>query len=359
MPKPQEVCVVVANGQRYDIWESVEVSHSYDPAIDRALLTVAEPSAGAKTLAALKLKPGDKAQVYLAGIKVLDGEVYLRQAAYDPNSHAVQIGISSKGQNVMVATVKAEPGQYVKQTLSQIASAAFGTAGIGFRVLGSPVGVEIPFPRVSEHIGETLFDFVKRLAHQRNIHLIDGGDGAIAGFRGPQGHSTTLKEGMNILHARLLLKNDDEVSSAQGVAHDHNNDSADDNAQPSATKAVPNATTPERTMKFAAEETHSAETLKHRVNQEVDFITYQHVDGEVTVPGWLCPDNTLWMGKVLSTITLDSPMLIPPQSDSTFMIKGVTHRQSSPEGTTTTIYLCDKNGMGLGTGSPVQSTGAA
>jgi prophage tail gpP-like protein len=358
MAKPQEVCTVVAGGAQYNIWESVEVSHSYDPTIDHAMMTVAEPSAGATTLSVLKLKPGDKAQVYLAGILVLDGTVYLRQAAYDANSHAVQIGISSLGQNINVATVKASPGQYTNQTLQQIASAAFGAVGVNFSIEGSPAGVEIPFPRVSEHIGETLFDFIWRLTCQRNIHMMDDGNGGIVGFRGPKGSGLVLKEGFNILRARLLLKNNDAVSEMKTLAQDHNQASGDANRSPSASATVPNATV-NRSVTFAAEETHSAATVQYRVNHEVDFVNYQNTDGEVTVPGWLCPDNSLWMAHVRELVTLDSPMLIPPDSDNSFMIKGVTHRQSSAEGTTTTISLCDKDGLGLGSSSPLFTSGAS
>src|ERR1017187_7147111 len=112
MPNPTEICVVTALGQRYDTWETVEVHRDVDSAIiDHAMLTVAEISRGATSLAALKLKPGDNAQIYLAGQKVIDGLVYLRQAAYDSNTHAVQIGISSFAQAVMVSSVDASPGQ--------------------------------------------------------------------------------------------------------------------------------------------------------------------------------------------------------------------------------------------------------
>jgi hypothetical protein len=67
MPKAQEIAVVVALGQRYDIWQTVEVVHSSDDVIDHALLTVAEPSTGAKSLAALKLKPGDASRPRRSG----------------------------------------------------------------------------------------------------------------------------------------------------------------------------------------------------------------------------------------------------------------------------------------------------
>jgi prophage tail gpP-like protein len=358
MAKPTEICTVVVNGGRYDLWETVEVSHAVDPVIDHAMLTVSEPSSGAKTLSALKMKPGDTAQVYLAGVLVLSGTVYLRQAAYDKQQHAVQIGIVANGQSIMPATVQTNPGQYKNQTLQQIVTAAFGTAGVAFSIKGSPDGVNMPFPRVSEHVGETLFDFANRLCMQRNVYLIDDGQGGISAFRGSQGGGQVLQEGGNILHARLLLKNSDQVASIEGLAQDHNNDTEDLNRNPHASATVPNATVT-RTLKFVAEEAQNAQSLQQRTNHERDFVIYGSTDGEVTVQGWLCPDNSLWMAHVLETVTLNSPMLIPPDSDNQFMIKGVTHRQSNEEGTTSTIYLCDKNGLGSGTGAPLQPGAAS
>jgi prophage tail gpP-like protein len=354
MAKPTEICTVVVNGGRYDLWESVEVSHAYDPPIDHAMLTVSEPSSGASTLAALKMKPGDPAQVYLAGVLVLNGTVYLRQAAYDKQQHAVQIGIVAAGQNIIPATVQNNPGQYKNQTLQQILTQAFGKVGVALSIRGNPDGCNIPFPRVSEYVGETLFDFANRLCMQRNMYMIDDGQGGIAAFRGPQGGGLVLKEGGNILHARLMLRNDDQVANVEGVAQDHNNDIAALNQNVSATATVPNATVT-RTLKFSAEDPHNAQTLQHRVNREVAYVLYKNTDGDVTVQGWLCPDNSLWMAHVGELVTLNSPMLIPPDSDNQFMIKGVTHRQSNGEGTTTTVYLCDKNGMGSGTTAPLQT----
>lgn len=132
MPKPTEICIVETSGGKYDFWETVEVSHSVAEPIDHAMLTVSEPSSKVATFSALKMKPGDPAKVYLAGVLVLDGTVYLRQAAYDKQQHQVQIGIVAGAQDVIPATTLNAPGQYLNSTLQQIVSAAFGTAGVSF-----------------------------------------------------------------------------------------------------------------------------------------------------------------------------------------------------------------------------------
>lgn len=341
MPKPSEICEVRALGQVYKIWEQIEVTRSSDDYTDHAMLQVAEFSTGAESFAALKLKPGDPAQVMLAGQLVLDGFVYLRQAAYDARSHGVQIGICSKVNGAVVSTVDAEPGQYINQNLQQIASSVFGKIGIGFRIEGSPPGADMPFPRISEQVGETRFSFIERISRLRNIHLMDDG-GNVVGYRGPNGSANAqLQEGRNILAGRLLLRNNDHADPFVIVAQQPGENGADVSATAQSPPAI------NRPHKFAAEDVADKATAVMRANHEVDWDQLQLVDGTITVPGWLMDGGGLWFFEVRKTVSLFSPMLIPENS-SIFLIKAVTHRQSSQDGTTTDIHICDKDGKGLG-----------
>jgi prophage tail gpP-like protein len=352
MPKPQEIAVVTALGQKYDIWTTVEVTHSADDVIDHALLTVSEISTGAKNFAAIKLQPGDPATVTLAGQVVISGMVYLRQASYDAKEHGVQIGISSIAQSIEASTVDAAPGQYINQTLQQIGSAVFGRVGVNFSIEGAPAGADMPFPRISEHVGETRFAFIERLCRMRNVHMVDDGTGGIVAFRGPRGTaSTTLREGRNILRARLLLKNNDHADDLKMVGMDSGNDSADANRATVGTTTAP----PQigRLRKIVAEEMGSNGAMQLRVQQEKDWDAYQQVDGDVTTSGWLNDQGKLWWTEREKIVTVNSPMLLPENSMQ-FMIKGIVHRQSSEGGTTTDILLCRQDGLGSGTGEPLK-----
>lgn len=357
MAKPQEICVVVAGGQRYDNWETVECTHSTDDVIDHCMLTVAEMSGKVSAISQLKLKPGDPAQVYLAGKLVLNGEVYLRQGAIDPGSHAVQIGIASNSQNVIPSTVDGKPGQYINQNVQQIASATFGKVGVKFSIEGAPEGAEKIFKRVSEHIGETRFNFIERLCRMRNLFMVDDGQGGITAFRGPKsnGGKLILKEGFNILHGRILLKNDEHVTPIIGVGQDFNNDTADDNRNPKAETEVEGGSKTSRPMKFPTEEPGDKKDVQHRVDHEAAWVKYQMVDGDITVQGWLAPDGSLWWDHKRELIVVDSPSLLA-EDRMTFMIKGIMHRQSDSEGTTTTLLLCRADGLGAG-GEPLGGNG--
>jgi prophage tail gpP-like protein len=344
MPKPTEICVVTAGGQKYDIWETVECTHSVDDVIDHAMLTVAENSTGAKKISDLKLKPGDRASVTLAGQKVLDGLVYLRQAAFDGPSHAVQIGIVSLSQAVTVSTVKAKPGQYINQTLQQIGSAVFGEEGISLTLKSD---ASEPFPRVSVHVGESKFAFIERLSRMRNIHLVDDGSNGIVGFRGPMGFAgSVLQEGRNIKRARLLLKINEYTEDIDIFGQDAGNDTSGANSNVKGS-AKANGPPIGRYTGLIAEEMGSKLAMQLRSNHEADWKNYSEVDGDVTTQGWLDDQGSLWWNSREKVIAVISPMLIP-QDQMAFMIKGIVHRQNSTDGTTTDILLCRADGLGAG-----------
>lgn len=349
MPRPDQIAVVTANGQDYNIWTEITCTRSAEDIIDHALLTVAEISPKAKSaISKLKLQPGDKATVTLAGQKIISGLVYLRQGVLDARTHQVQIGISSFGQSVMASTVKGEPGQYINQTLQQIGSTVFGEVGVKFTVKAPG---DMPFPRVSEQLGETRFAFIERLCRMRNMHMIDDGNNGIVAFRGAAEGGLVVREGRNLKRGRILLKNNDHVDEIVIKGHDSNNDSADMNRSPSGnTKVDPPIGRP---FKMLAEEMGNSAAMQLRANHQGDWVKYMQVDGDLTVPGWLTPGGALWWNFVTSQITVESPSLLPEDTFQ-FMIKGIVHRQSVQEGTTTDILLCRSDGYGSGVGEKLQ-----
>jgi prophage tail gpP-like protein len=265
--------------------------------------------------------------------------------------HAVQIGVTSKTQDVVRNTVQVNPGSYPNQTIQQIGSAVFGKVGVGFKVVGSPPGSELKFVRACEQPGESCFGFIERLSRMVNLHMMDGGNGTMLAFRGPQGDTgAQLQEGINILRARLLLQVDDHVESYVAVSQGSNPTSGATGAQNMATAT---AASPGKSIggmvKFVVEDASNIAMLQHRVYHQVDYDYMKTVDGMVTVQGWFAPDGDIWWNKVGKTITVNSPMLIPEGSMG-FAVKEVIHRQSSTEGTTTDIMLTNKLGMGAAEG---------
>jgi prophage tail gpP-like protein len=344
--RPDQIAIVEANGQKYDIWTELEATRSVEDVIDHVLLTCAEIDKNLKnpaprgTIRSIKLQPGDRVSVTLAGQRILTGLVYMRQAVVDPENHVVQIGISSLAQSVMASTVDGKPGQYVNQTLQQIGSACFGKVGVNFTITASG---DMPFPRVSEHIGETRFAFIERLCRMRNMHMVDDGNGGIEAFRGASSGILTIKEGFNLERGRVLLKNNDHVDEINVHGQDFGNDSADVNRSPTGSTSVDPPIN--RPFSIIAEEMGNSQAMQLRANHQGDWTKYMQVDGDITVPGWLCPDGSLWWNHVKEQVRVISPSLLP-EDEFQFMIKAVVHKQSNERGTTTDVLLCRSDGFG-------------
>jgi prophage tail gpP-like protein len=203
MPRPEEVATIVAGGQRYEFWESVEIERYFGSSVSLMRFTAAEPGDSKHGWASLRLMPGELAQGYLAGQLAISGVVQIRQAAFDAKNHAVEITVASYTQETTASTVDGAPGQYLNSTFRQIASAVCGKVGVVVKIDDVP-GADKPFERVSEHIGETRFQFLERLGRMRNLHPCDDSSGALVFGRGAvNGPGAMLVEGGNILKGRM------------------------------------------------------------------------------------------------------------------------------------------------------------
>jgi prophage tail gpP-like protein len=337
MASPQEICTVTANGGKYDVWETIELTRSADKVVDHA--TFIGDGAG------LKLAPGDAVTIALGGVLALTGNVYLREPAYDEAMHAVKIGVCSKAHAVVRTTVDGTPGQYLKQNIQQIASACFGKVGVGFTIKGAPAGADLIFARVSETIGQSRFAFIENLCRLRNLHMIDDGKGNIIAYRGPQGSADPLQEGVNILKARVTLKVNEKVANITGYSQFYNEGAKGAGVTASVNPVQDFPTYPPGNLSFIASEAADMPSLQMSVNHVADANSFQTVDGSITVQGWFVASGDLWMNYCPADVTVNSPLLIPG-GRMKFVIKEVVHRQSAEEGSTTDILITNEAGLG-------------
>jgi prophage tail gpP-like protein len=346
MPSPTEIATITANGVTFSNWTTVEIERTMafvsSLAFHMRVTAVEVEVHGASGIfpTAQRLKIGDSAQGSLAGIQVINGLVTVRQVMYDANAHGVEIIVSSLSQRVEVSTVKAEPGQYLNQSLGAIGSAVFGAVGVGFSNKGS----EKIFPRISEMIGETRFQFIERLCRMRQVHMMDDGTGNVVAIQNATGAvSTTLTEGVNILRARFVERVDDTADFMEFVGQAPPmpmGGMGDMSSKASTTVPGPSLGRP---VKYACEINADNQGCTYRVNFERDMTLFEQVDLTITVKGWLMTDGSLWIQHVGETASVYSPLLFP-QNQRTFRIKGIRHKQSSEEGTTTDVLLTNESG---------------
>jgi prophage tail gpP-like protein len=351
MSNPAEIATITTAGGTYSYWKSIEIERTVGDPVSYMKFSAAEPGIGAgetPSWGTLQLMPGDAAQGYLAGQLAITGVVETRQSSNDPKNHGVEIIVASYTQNGVASTVDANPGQYLNQTISQIANAVYGKVGVSVNVDGAS-GANLPFERVSEHVGETRNAFIQRLAMMRNLHMVDDANGALNLIRGETAGSTTLVEGQNILKGRILLRNQLAVSLVNLQAQNFGNNTHNGSAAAQVNVQVPNPsyTGSYRPYTIMAEMPTDQAGAQLRANHELNLNDLQICEALITVPGWLMDDGTLWINHLREAITINSPMLIP-NNPFTLLLRGVKHLQDSEEGTRTELNLCIPRGIGSG-----------
>jgi prophage tail gpP-like protein len=355
MPNPNEIATIVAGGSIFSYWTSVEIERTFGTGVSYMTVTCEEISnpAGAATL---KLQPGDQATGLLAGQLAISGNVDVRQVFYDAKNHGVQIRVASLTQNTIAGTVNGKPGRYQNSTFAQMAQAECQKVGVNAQLIGSPSGASTPFERVSVHIGETVFQFIERLARMRNLHVVDDANGNLNFFRASGGGASgglSLVEGQNILSARMVMRNDMLSKQYEVDGHSHGSDNVwgPDAQNISATVTNPYYNGP-RNLFIAAEQTGLKPEMQMRANHQLNLDLLQSLEVVIAVQGWLCPDGTLWISKLTSgadgtvDVTVTSPMLWPGNTTSVpLKLRGVKRMQDNNNGTRTELTLCLQAGL--------------
>jgi prophage tail gpP-like protein len=348
---PNEVASIVTSAGVYSYWKSIEIERAVGNPVSYMRFTTAEPGIGAgqpPSWNTLQLMPPTPIQGYLAGQIAITGAIMSRQAAYEANNHAVEIICSSKTQNGIGSTVDGAPGQYLNQTIAQIAGSVYGKVGVAVNVDGAS-GASYPFERVSEQIGEPRNDFIRRLAMMRDLHMVDDSSGNLNLVRGETAASanTTLVEGQNIFKARILvnLEYANTLVNALGQDFGTNQHNGPDAAQVSATVPNPSYTGDYRPVRFICEMPCDQTAALMRAQHEVALNDMTICEALITVQGWLMDSGDLWINHLREPVTIVSPSLVPG-GPFTLLIKGVKHLQDSEQGTRTELTLCIPRALG-------------
>lgn len=336
MPDPDLICEVRStDGGVYRDWLGVAVEYTYADTnpLRHFTLTCAEPSSVGK----LRLKPGDRVNVTLAGRKVIDnGYVKNRQVGFDPNRHAVQItGISAAGQ-IQQASVNL--GQYRGYSLSQIGGAVAKQFGVGFRMENPPAGADKTFPNVIPHYGETGWAFLRRLARARGVMLRTDPNGDIVAGVPAGGSGATLEEGVNIISLNCYLEfpwAEQIVGSSQTPGTDQKFGSAAAHIQSTAT--IPSGAKG-MIVRIAADRPLDAQENQTAVDAYAQQILLATVQVTVTHRGWFKPGTTdLW--ELGDKVTVKSPMAFANDSGKMDLRVFTVTCTQSEAGTTTTVVL--------------------
>src|SRR5262249_27493871 len=116
----------------------------------------------------LQFKPGDECGVYLGGQLAVFGVIIARQTAYDKDNKGVQltgVGLQWYAQRGSILNKT----NFDNESFLQIASEVLAPFGIGFCTVGTIDGT--PFTNIQVETGETVWNFLERIARDRQVVL--------------------------------------------------------------------------------------------------------------------------------------------------------------------------------------------
>jgi prophage tail gpP-like protein len=350
MVAPQEWCEVRANGGIFRDWTAVSVRYGVDPSFERFVqLELAEPMnklTGIVTTTAQRLKPGDRVDVTLGGQAIiLGGYVKIRQTAYDANRHAVQVVAVAKSNPIKEVSVDITDGggQFRGYTFQAIAKKVLQPIGIDLQLINPTAAAQIPFRNVIVQTGETVGEFVERLARQRGLWLWTDVNGTIqAGNPAKQSGGATLAEGVNILAANSYIEfpwAESVISYSQtnGDNQIWGRKAAEIGAQSklaggdAGKKVIVLAEHPDTQADLQARTDFEAASLNAAIHRDV-----------ITHKGWFRP-GTAGLWKEGDSAVVRSPMLYPfAGGEQTLRVFAVTCSQSNEGGTQTQVELVNE-----------------
>ena len=357
MAAPELTATIIANGVELQNWERVECYRRIGDLTSHFRVRVAEIPANTSPPAgwpSQRLGPNNPASCSLAGILVVSGVVTIRQVALTATSHAVDITVNGKTFNLLNSMpLETMSGQFKNATAQQIINAITGPYGIGFSYANTPGGANIPIERFSIHTGETSKQTIERLGRMRNIHFSDVPGGDLVGYSGsggppPATAGLAIVEGQNIREIHGIMSIPDMANQIVMTTQSFGNDMINGDAARAIGALVnyQNPFSPTIPLRVMGE-TDNQQGLLQQANNEAQMSLGTVEEIFVTVPGWLCPDGSLWIQHLGELISITSPSMFPDTTE-TLSLRGVTHKQSNEEGTTTLLEFCLFNALYTG-----------
>jgi prophage tail gpP-like protein len=339
MPKPREIAVLEVNGLRFEDWEFVMVRRNWGDAFAYFQFSAAERDPIFKqggpfpSWQKLQFKPGDHCTIYLAGELAITGFIEVRQVAYNANSHGVMLIGKSYTAQAAKSSVDTPTGNFDNKNIQQIASEVCAPYGVGIKTIGA---LDLtPFQQCQNGKGETVWDFLERLARVRGVRLAADAFGNFL-LIGDHGFSVVagLIEGKNIKECQCIITN--EMVFAQYDVHGQGQASDDFNgAQASEMKASTGSDVAKLYSKLITPMEESVRTvaeLQKRADDEKRWHDGSQIQATITVQGWLREGVSLWHEG--DQVYVHSPMAM---LDQELAIQQVVFTQDDKRGTLTTL----------------------
>lgn len=312
LPFSPGAVTLLVGGMLYTGWTDVEVRRSVKETSGQFTLHAEERwSAGAMgggpaALLEWRIRAGDPCQIFYMGVLVLTGHVDAYQPRYSSTHHSVTIQGRSKTGDLCDCSAEIPNGEMRQASLDQVARTALKKYRIGLRV---EADVKEPFDVVRVHPGETVHRFLERYARPGAVALTDDEKGDLRLLHVKDGAPVaSLIEGVNILEASAMLRQDNRHSEYHASGQDHGTDQryGRDVAEIGA-KARDGAVRRHRPLRLLNETKTARKKARSRAAWEAAVRAGESTRAEVKVYDWLYAPGKLWMPGLIVMVV--SPML--------------------------------------------------
>jgi prophage tail gpP-like protein len=334
-PMAKEQATLIVGGINFRDWESVFVKLRWGDAFSYFTFTSVERDTPPGLFYKLQFMPGTRVLVNLGGVDVIDGVIEIRQVAYDSEQHGIELQGKSLTSKVAHSSVNTTTGSFDGMTFKQVADKVLST--YGSQII--PIGTlnSIPFDKLQNQPGESVWDFLERIARPRGIIL---GSDSFGNFLAIGDHTnpvlnTQLIEGQNIKKMQCVFQDtvafNEYVVTAQSAASDDNSGTAASELRGSwGGSGWPGSlliTPSEQPVKQIQE-------VINRAKNEAVWHEGTKIEATVTVQGWFRDATTVWWPG--DNVFVYSPMC---PLNMMMTIQDVTFTQTPNGGTETELFL--------------------
>jgi len=329
MPDAKEVATLTFGSKNFEDWETVWVQCNWTDGFHQFKFRCAE------RVTAAPVVPGDECEIKLGGELVVTGVVLSRQVAYEGEQHGVEIQGVSIQWFAGRGSVDHPTSNFDGKTFRQIAEEVLKQTDVTAEFKGD-ISEEKFDNHCVLHNGDTVFDFLERLARQRQIIIASTKDKKYV-FVGKHTASVVgkLVEGVNIKKCQAVIsiaaQQSEYVLRAQTSG---SNDSwgkritqMEARAKGSCKYKCPSITACEHPVKSDPE-------LLARCDMESMWHEGNEMQITITVQGWFTQAGKLWVAG--EDVDVDSPMV---PINGKMKIQSVTFTQDSEGGTLTTLLV--------------------
>jgi prophage tail gpP-like protein len=373
MPKRKETVELEINGQVYKAWENVQATAEFGAFRQFAFLaTEAISGSGGNytpNWATLQIAPGDKCKIKFAGEDFLNGKVTCRTANYNAVMHNVLISGKSKCGVITDASASMKDnggGQFQGQKWKAIADKVLSNfKDITLEMQGDSELANKPFRDAQINPGETVFNFLGRLARSRGITLYDNHEGQLVAYvdssaesdanedpdagetlsgqfgniYGTQGPTSgDLVEGKNIQAATGRIEDTTIFPHQSNLGQDSGTDAAHGRkvCQAAAYAKIPSITDYKPNVHIA-DRPQQNEDCVARNDYEGLWTFNDNIAVDITVYGWQSNSGGLW--QVANAVRVESPMLM---LSGRLFIQRVTFTQDNAAGSLAKLHLVNR-----------------